>query len=406
MTAHDVYLVSPQLAMAVLGILVIVLDLVVSRKSLVLGLAFLGLAAPVVLGLVLLFDLNGSGFNDLVPDSSVLAPSLSVDQFSLFFNFLLIAATALVILVSTDYVQRMERNQGEYFGLILLSATGMMLMVAATELITIYISLELTTLPLAGVMLKMGGYGLLRINVGMFPEQVHIFAWVLMALGVFSVLYGAVVTLRQTDLKRLIAYSSVSHMGLVLVGIGSVGIVAGEVTATGLSGAAMQLFTHGTITGLLFLVVGLIYERTHTRYIPDLGGLANRMPLVTVAFLIAGFASLGLPGLSGFVSEILVFFGAFGAFPWATVLAVLGIILAAGYILWMIQRTLFGSRREQFDNLSDASFVEALPLVLMVIAIIAVGVYPAFLTEVFSAGLEPMVDVINRTIEGQLAVGR
>ncbi|PKB57522.1 MAG: hypothetical protein BZY73_02845 [SAR202 cluster bacterium Casp-Chloro-G3] len=259
---------------------------------------------------------------------------------------------------------------------------------------------------LAGVMLKMGGYGLLRINVGMFPEQTHMFAWILMALGVISVLYGGVVTLRQTDLKRLIAYSSVSHMGLVLVGIGSVGIVAGEVTTTGLNGAAMQLFTHGTITGLLFLGVGLIYERTHTRYIPDLGGLANRMPLVTVAFLIAGFASLGLPGLSGFVSEILVFFGAFAAFPWLTALAVLGIILAAGYILWMIQLTMFGPRREQFDTLTDASFIEAVPLVLMIIAIIGVGVYPSFLTDVFKSGLEPMVAVINDTINSQLAVGR
>jgi NADH-quinone oxidoreductase subunit M len=259
---------------------------------------------------------------------------------------------------------------------------------------------------LAGVMLKMGGYGLLRINVGMFPEQVHAFAWVLVALGVISVLYGAVVTLRQTDLKRLIAYSSVSHMGLVLVGIGSVGIATGEVTATGLSGAAMQLFTHGTITGLLFLGVGLVYERTHTRYIPDLGGLANRMPVVAVAFLIAGLASLGLPGLSGFVSEILVFFGAFQAFPWPTVLAVLGIILAAGYILWMLQRTLFGPGREQFNGLTDASLVEAIPLALMVISIITVGVYPAFLTEVFQAGLEPTVAVLNDMLAEQVSIGQ
>ena len=259
---------------------------------------------------------------------------------------------------------------------------------------------------LAGVMLKMGGYGLLRINVGMFPEQTYVFAGILMGLGVISVLYGGVVTLRQTDLKRLIAYSSVSHMGLVLVGIGSVGIVAGEVTTTGLNGAAMQLFTHGTVTGLLFLCVGLIYERTHTRYIPDLGGLANRMPLVAVAFLIAGFASLGLPGLSGFVSEILVFFGAFAAFPWLTVLAVLGIILAAGYILWMVQRTMFGPRREQFDSLTDASFVEGVPLVLMIIAIVGVGVYPSVLTDVFKSGLEPMVAAINDTINSQLTAGR
>ena len=226
----------------------------------------------------------------------------------------------------------------------------------------------------------------------------------LVALGVISVLYGAVVTLRQTDLKRLIAYSSVSHMGLVLLGIGSVAATQGVITTTGLSGAAMQLFTHGTITGLLFLAVGLVYDKAHTRYIPDLGGLANRMPLVAVAFLIAGLASLGLPGLSGFVSEILVFFGAFRAYPWPTALAVLSIILAAGYVLWMMQRTMFGPRLERFDGLTDASLVEAVPLVVLLISIVAVGVYPAILTSVFEAGLEPMVEAINQLVSTQAAV--
>ncbi len=247
---------------------------------------------------------------------------------------------------------------------------------------------------LAGVLLKMGGYGLLRINVGMFPSQVDRFAWALVALGVISVLYGAVVTLRQTDLKRLIAYSSVSHMGLVLIGIGSVGVSQGELTVTGLKGAAMQLFTHGTITGLLFLGVGLVYEKAHTRYIPDLGGLANRMPFVAVAILVAGLASLGVPGLSGFVSELLVFMGAFRAFAWPTVLAVLGIILAAGYILWMMERTFFGVRRERFADLTDASLVEALPLAILLITIVGVGVYPALLTDVFRLGLDPMVALL------------
>ena len=244
---------------------------------------------------------------------------------------------------------------------------------------------------LAGVLLKMGGYGLLRINVGMLPDQTREYAWALMALGVVSVLYGAVVTLRQTDLKRLIAYSSVSHMGLVLVGIGSVGVAEGSISTTGLNGAAMQLFTHGTITGLLFVAVGIVYEKAHTRYIPDLGGLANRMPIVAVAFLIAGLASLGLPGLSGFVSELLVFLGAFQAYPWATALAVLGIILAAGYILWMLERSFFGVIRERFAHVTDASLVEAAPLVLLSISILVVGIYPSLLTDVFQAGLQPML---------------
>ncbi len=251
---------------------------------------------------------------------------------------------------------------------------------------------------LAGVMLKMGGYGLLRINVGMFPTEIRTFAWALILLGVISALYGAVVTLRQTDLKRLIANSSVSHMGLVLVGIGSVGVAGGELTSVGLNGAAMQLFTHGTITGLLFLSVGLIYDKTHTRHIPDLGGLAGRMPVAATALAIAGFASLGLPGLSGFVSEVLIFFGAFRAFPWLTALAVLGIIGAAGYILWMFERSLFGPPRERFADLTDASFLEAVPLALLVISIVVVGVYPALLTDVFNTGITPMVELINQKI--------
>ncbi len=248
---------------------------------------------------------------------------------------------------------------------------------------------------LAGVLLKMGGYGLLRVNVGLFPDQSWEFAWVLVTLGVISVLYGAVVTMRQTDLKRLIAYSSVSHMGLVLLGIGSVGVAGGTLTTTGLSGAAMQLFTHGTITGLLFLAVGIVYEKAHTRYIPDLGGLAGRMPFVAAAMLIAGLASLGLPGLSGFVSELLVFLGAYRAYDWPTVLAVLGIVLAAGYILWMMERTFFGAPRERFGDLTDASLVEAAPLALMVICIIGVGVYPQLLTDMFDTALGPMVQAIN-----------
>ena len=313
------------------------------------------------------------------------------------------------------------------FNLIELSATGGVLASAATLLplswlfwlFFVAFAVKLPTWPLhtwlpdahtdaptaasvmlAGVLLKMGGYGLLRVNVGLFPEQSWQFAWVLVILGVVSVLYGAVVTIRQTDLKRLIAYSSVSHMGLVLLGIGSVGVAGGTLTATGLSGAAMQLFTHGTITGLLFLAVGLVYEKAHTRYIPDLGGLAGRMPLVAGAMLIAGFASLGLPGLSGFVSELLVFLGAYRAYDWPTVLAVLGIVLAAGYILWMMERTFFGNRRERFADITDASPVEAVPLVLMVICIIGIGVYPAVLTDLFDTALEPMVQAINDVVGG------
>jgi NADH-quinone oxidoreductase subunit M len=155
---------------------------------------------------------------------------------------------------------------------------------------------------LAGVLLKMGGYGILRIALPILPEQARDFSVALAVLAGFSVIWGAIITLRQTDLKRLVAYSSVSHMGYVLLGVSALG-------AVGLTGAALQMFTHGTITGLLFVMVGLVYDRTHTREISQMSGLMHRMPLIGVVFIIAGLASLGLPGLSGFVAEITTFLG-------------------------------------------------------------------------------------------------
>ena len=249
---------------------------------------------------------------------------------------------------------------------------------------------------LAGVLLKMGGYGLIRISVGMFPDLdlATEFAWALAVLAVISVLYGAIVTLRQTDLKRLIAYSSVSHMGLVLLGV-AVGVGGGAASKVALTGASVQMFAHGTITGLLFLLVGLVYDKTHTRYIPDLGGLASRMPLVASVFVVAGLASLGLPGLSGFVAEVLVLLGSFEAFAWPTGLAAFGIVLAAGYILWMIERVLFGPERERFADVTDAGVIEAVPLGLLVVSIVVIGLYPAFLTDVFSAGMEHIPQLVK-----------
>ena len=249
---------------------------------------------------------------------------------------------------------------------------------------------------LAGVLLKMGGYGFIRICVGLFPEHASQYAPVLVALAVISVLYGAVITIRQTDLKRLIAYSSVSHMGLVLLGVASVHVLDGEtLSSVGLTGAALQMFTHGTITGLLFLLVGLVYEKTHTRYIPDMGGLAARMPILAGAFLLAGLASLGLPGLSGFVSELFVFLGGFKVFPWPTALAVIGILLAAGYILWMLERVFFGRARVHLADAKDADWVEAVPIALLAGSILVIGIYPKLLTDMFEAGVQPIIALVS-----------
>jgi NADH-quinone oxidoreductase subunit M len=244
---------------------------------------------------------------------------------------------------------------------------------------------------LAGVLLKMGGYGLLRINAGLFPEQMMDFAPTLAVIAVVSVLYGAFIVMRQTDLKRMVAYSSVSHMGFVTLGIASVAGSGGTLSSVGLNGAAMQLFTHGTITGLLFVVVGLIYERAHTRHIPDLGGLAKQMPLIGIGFMVAGLASLGLPTTSGFVAELLIFLGTFQVYGLATALAAFGVVLAAGYVLWAAQRTLFGPRVERWDGLTDARPVDIAAMVVLIIPIFVVGLYPKVLTEVFEVGIDPIM---------------
>jgi NADH-quinone oxidoreductase subunit M len=234
---------------------------------------------------------------------------------------------------------------------------------------------------LAGVLLKMGGYGLIRILVGILPEQFERFDVYLAGLAAFSVIYGAVLTMRQQDLKRLIAYSSVSHMGYVLLGVAALGEV-------GLTGAALQMFTHGTITALLFVMVGLIYDRTHTRQISDLSGLAHIMPIAATVFIIAGLASLGLPTMSGFVAELLVFLGSIERFEAATVLAVIGILLSAGYILWTVQRVFFGPSPQRWSHLTDTTnWWEQVSMAGLVAVIIGVGVYPATIVDVLESGI-------------------
>ncbi|HTE85764.1 MAG TPA: NADH-quinone oxidoreductase subunit M [Dehalococcoidia bacterium] len=235
---------------------------------------------------------------------------------------------------------------------------------------------------LAGVLLKMGGYGMLRFCITILPKQAQQFALVLAILAAINIIYGAFVVMRQRDLKRLIAYSSVSHMGYVLLGLAALRQV-------GLTGASLQMVSHGLITGLLFVLVGLVYERTHTRQIGDMSGLARRLPLIAVVFVVAGFASLGLPSLSGFVAELLVFLGTFERFIPMTALGIFGIVLSAGYILWMLQRVLFGPAMERWDSLVDATqWWERVPLAAMVAAIFFIGLWPAFFVDMISKAVE------------------
>ena len=247
---------------------------------------------------------------------------------------------------------------------------------------------------LAGVLLKMGAYGMFRLG-GILPDVLRDVSWALAALGVINILYGAAVVLRQTDMKRLIAFSSISHMGFVLLGLASAVGVAGQVSSIGLTGASLQMFTHGAITGLLFLLVGYVYERAHTRHIPDLGGLAGRMPILGAALLVAGLASLGLPSTAGFVSEIHVFIGTFPVWGWMTALGAFGVVLTAGYILWMVQRVMLGPLNPRFADLRDATPLELVPIAALIIAIMAVGIFPGTITDVFATGVKPIVESLQ-----------
>jgi NADH-quinone oxidoreductase subunit M len=237
---------------------------------------------------------------------------------------------------------------------------------------------------LAGVLLKMGGYGIIRMCVTIMPEQADDYSIWFVAIGAASVLYGAFITLRQTDVKRLIAYSSVSHMGLVLLGIGALGKVA-------IMGATYQMLAHGVITGLLFVMVGLMYERTHTREISRLGGLARQMPLITTGMVFAGFASLGLPALGGFIAEITVFLGAFQRYEWAVLMSIFGVVLSAGYVLWMLERVVFGPVRHEWDDVSDQKqWWEHSVVLVLAVLVVVLGVYPALMMDMIG----PAVDSI------------
>jgi len=246
---------------------------------------------------------------------------------------------------------------------------------------------------LAGVLIKMGGYGMIRLCVTMFPPVAQRYAVILVILAIIGVLYGAAVTMRQNDFKRLIAYSSISHMGYVLLGIFALGKVS-------LVGAAMQMFSHGVVTGLLFAMVGLVMHNTHERDLRRLGGLARQVPVITVVFSIAGLASLGLPSTSGFAAEFLVFVGSFSStlvpgIQIYTLLGVLGVVVTAGYILWMLQRVFYGPPREEYNGTADADVLERVYMFAFIAVIMLVGIYPAILTDVFKLGISPIVGLLG-----------
>lgn len=258
---------------------------------------------------------------------------------------------------------------------------------------------------LAGVLLKMGGYGFLRVSLPIMPQQFKQFALVIALLALVSIVYGALVAMAQSDLKKLVAYSSVNHMGYVMLGIAAAAAVMPEgvnaltAKATALNGAALQMFNHGIITGALFFLVGVIYDRAHVREIDAFGGLAKQMPIYAGLMMVAAFASLGLPGLAGFVSEFAVFLGAFGsstlAFQIITGLSLLGVVFTAAFFLWMIQRMFLGELNRRWAKLKDMDRGELIAVAPLAAIMLLIGIYPRPILELINGAMLPLVEHIH-----------
>ncbi len=246
---------------------------------------------------------------------------------------------------------------------------------------------------LAGIMLKLGGYGLIRFSLPMFPLASEMFAPLVFTLSVVAILYTSLVALMQEDMKKLIAYSSVAHMGFVTMGI----FAANE---QGVQGAIFQMLSHGLVSSALFLCVGVIYDRLHTREIDAYGGLVNNMPKYAVAFLIFTMANVGLPGTSGFVGEFLTMLGAFRVNTWVAVLAAIGVILSAAYALWLYRRIIYGAlTKDSLKGMLDLSLREKAILYPLVVLIVFFGVYPAPVLDATAQSVHNLVTNVTASID-------
>jgi NADH-quinone oxidoreductase subunit M len=235
----------------------------------------------------------------------------------------------------------------------------------------------------------MGGYGLLRLCITLLPQAAHDWQWLLIILAVVNSIYGALVALAQTDLKKMIANSSISHMGYVILGIAAL-------TQVGFQGALLVMIAHGLYSGLLFSMVGLVYERTHTREIGMMSGLARVMPFTATVFIFAGLASLGLPGLAGFVAEFTTFIGAYSIFPLATILCVCTIAITAGYILWRLGSVFYGPLMEDWATLGDAIWRERLAVGVLAAATLLIGVLPSVVADMSAGGVAPIAAAVSQ----------
>lgn len=251
---------------------------------------------------------------------------------------------------------------------------------------------------LAAVLLKMGGYGFLRFGMPLFPQAVAFYQFPFMLLGAIAIVYGALMAMVQPDMKKLVAYSSVSHMGYVIVGLFSLNEIA-------VTGSLYQMLNHGISTGALFLLVGMIYERRHTRLISDFGGIAKVMPVFATLFLIVTLSSVGLPGTNGFIGEFLILLGAWKVNPALTAVSTLGVILGAVYMLWMYRRVMFGPlQHAENKGLKDLTFREVALLAPLLVAVFFMGIFPNFFFSKMGPSVQHFLNQTQiRTPEGSSA---
>lgn len=236
----------------------------------------------------------------------------------------------------------------------------------------------------AGVLKKIGGYGLIRIGLFILPAGAKYIAPLIAVLAIFNVVYAAFICLSQKDLKYIVGYSSVSHMGYVLIGIAALNVIS-------LNGAVMMMFAHGVMAALFFAMIGNLYEKSHTRNVSDFGGLAHQMPRLATGFMLAGLASLGLPGTVNFIGEFTIFVGAFSVYRVISIIAITGIILTAVYILRTLGDVLFGPRREEWDHLEDLQGPEMVPLIVLGTAILIGGILPFTVMDLINSGVGQII---------------
>jgi NADH-quinone oxidoreductase subunit M len=252
---------------------------------------------------------------------------------------------------------------------------------------------------LAAVLMKMGGYGFLRFSLPMFPLASHDFAPLIFSLSVIAIIYTSLVALMQEDMKKLIAYTSVAHMGVV-----TMGVFAG--TLQGVAGGIFQMISHGIVSGALFLCVGIVYDRMHTREIAAYGGLVNRMPLYALVFMVFTMANVGLPGTSGFVGEFLTLIGTFKASPPTAVFATTGVILSACYALWLYRKVVFGALvKPSLASIKDLTARECLTLMPLVVLTVLLGFYPQPVLDISAASAQRLVDNYNAAVTAALLPG-